>query len=167
MKKYLMLTVVAAGLLATGTLTEAQAHPSKKNHKHNTGITITFGKDGVKFTANEKHKKHNKHKHFKNKKYKTRPFHGNHPHWAGGPRYANPYYNPYYRPAYFYPDRYNNKLCKLTNVQLSLKRRGYYNGKINGVLNKRTQRALVRFQSDYGLKITGRADRRVMRVLYG
>lgn len=40
-------------------------------------------------------------------------------------------------------------------VQLSLKAYGYYEGKIDGMVGSQTREALKRFQSDYGLKVTG------------
>lgn len=40
-------------------------------------------------------------------------------------------------------------------VQLALISYGYYNGALDGVIGKQSSAALSRFQSDYGLQITG------------
>lgn len=40
-------------------------------------------------------------------------------------------------------------------VQLALTSYGYYDGAIDGVIGKNSRAALSRFQSDYGLKVTG------------
>lgn len=40
-------------------------------------------------------------------------------------------------------------------VQLGLQAYGYYNGAIDGIVGKGTRAALVRFQTDYNLKVTG------------
>ncbi|MCI0337490.1 MAG: peptidoglycan-binding protein [Acidobacteria bacterium] len=44
-------------------------------------------------------------------------------------------------------------------VQTELKRRGYYNAKPNGVLDRTTREAVKEYQSENGLKVTGRIDR--------
>jgi hypothetical protein len=44
-------------------------------------------------------------------------------------------------------------------VQAELTRRGYYKAKIGGVLDRDTREAVRAFQSDSGLKVTGRIDR--------
>jgi peptidoglycan hydrolase-like protein with peptidoglycan-binding domain len=44
-------------------------------------------------------------------------------------------------------------------VQTELKRRGYYNARPSGVLDRRTREAVKGYQSENGLKVTGRIDR--------
>ncbi len=44
-------------------------------------------------------------------------------------------------------------------VQAELTRRGYYKSKITGVLDRDTREAVRAYQSDNGLKVTGRIDR--------
>jgi Putative peptidoglycan binding domain len=44
-------------------------------------------------------------------------------------------------------------------VQTELKRRGYYNSNPSGILDRTTRESVSAYQSDSGLKITGRIDR--------
>ena len=50
-------------------------------------------------------------------------------------------------------------------VQLGLISYGYYNGKVDGVIGKQSKAALSRFQSDYGLKVTGTITPEVLNAL--
>ena len=43
----------------------------------------------------------------------------------------------------------------MADVQDQLTRAGYYHGQIDGVLGPETRHALVRYQSDKGLRVTG------------
>ncbi|MEP4034908.1 His-Xaa-Ser repeat protein HxsA [Pseudophaeobacter sp.] len=50
-------------------------------------------------------------------------------------------------------------------VQLGLISYGYYNGAVDGVIGKQSKAALSRFQSDYGLKVTGTITPEVLNAL--
>jgi hypothetical protein len=51
------------------------------------------------------------------------------------------------------------------DVQRELRRRGYYRGAIDGDIGPGSRAAIRAFQSDYGLRITGRIDSTLLRVL--
>ncbi|MBA2431416.1 MAG: peptidoglycan-binding protein [Chthoniobacterales bacterium] len=46
----------------------------------------------------------------------------------------------------------------LRNVQIELRRMGYYRGAIDGLIGPMTRSALTRFQRDNGLPVTRRID---------
>ena len=47
---------------------------------------------------------------------------------------------------------------ELRQVQMALKEKGFYLGKIDGVMGPATRRALIAFQRQQGLEPTGRID---------
>jgi hypothetical protein len=53
----------------------------------------------------------------------------------------------------------------VSQVQAALARQGYYHGAIDGSLGRGTRNALIRYQRDQGLNVTGRVDRPVMEAL--
>ncbi len=78
----------------------------------------------------------------------------------------------YWYPAYGYDPAYNTYIYDepiygynqlepgrvLRNVQVRLRRLGYYRGAIDGLIGPMTRSALTRFQRDYGLPVTRRVD---------
>jgi hypothetical protein len=73
--------------------------------------------------------------------------------------YAYDYY-PYsydYDPGYYdqngYADQYTDSTVAAAQQQLA--RQGYYRGQINGVVGPETRRAVARYQSSHGLRVTG------------
>ncbi|MGI8602506.1 MAG: peptidoglycan-binding protein [Verrucomicrobiales bacterium] len=52
-----------------------------------------------------------------------------------------------------------------TTVQRCLQREGYYRGPIDGAIGPGTSRAIIRFQTDRGLRATGRIDSELLRLL--
>ena len=50
-------------------------------------------------------------------------------------------------------------------VQEQLARQGYYRGEIDGILGAETRRAIMRYQSDYGLRVTGGVNTDTLRAL--
>jgi Putative peptidoglycan binding domain len=52
-----------------------------------------------------------------------------------------------------------------TNVQRALASQGYYRGPIDGDIGPGTSKAIVRFQTDRGLRVTGRVDQELLRLL--
>jgi peptidoglycan hydrolase-like protein with peptidoglycan-binding domain len=52
-------------------------------------------------------------------------------------------------------------------IQLGLKRRGYDPGPVDGLLGRRTARAIRAFQADHGLAVTGMPSRTVYEMLTG
>jgi peptidoglycan hydrolase-like protein with peptidoglycan-binding domain len=57
------------------------------------------------------------------------------------------------------PDQWRITEKEVVAVQTELKRRGYYNSKPTGVLDRRTREGVKAYQSENGLKVTGRIDR--------
>lgn len=99
--------------------------------------------------------------------------------WGGGPSWgwggwgpsfgisvvtAAPVYRTTYipatAPAY---NSYPSSIIAQTQVQLA--RMGYYRGAIDGEFGPQTNRAIARYQLDYGLPVTGRVDRTTLRSL--
>jgi hypothetical protein len=50
-------------------------------------------------------------------------------------------------------------------VQRQLTRRGYYNGNIDGQIGGKSRRAIVRYQQDNGLRVTGNISQGLIRSL--
>jgi Putative peptidoglycan binding domain len=53
----------------------------------------------------------------------------------------------------------------VTAVQQQLARQGYYRGEIDGIFGAETRRAVVRYQSDQGLRVTGNLTADTLRTL--
>ena len=53
----------------------------------------------------------------------------------------------------------------VTAVQQQLARQGYYRGEIDGIFGAETRRAVVRYQSDQGLRVTGNLNADTLRAL--
>jgi hypothetical protein len=60
---------------------------------------------------------------------------------------------------------YDTDYSMAVELQISLARRGYYGGSIDGVIGRQTRMAIRHYQRDRGLTVTGRMDRRVLRAL--
>ncbi len=65
--------------------------------------------------------------------------------------------------AYDSSDQYTDRT--IADVQTQLAREGYYRGDIDGVLGPETRRAIVSFQSDHGLRVTGNLTRETLSTL--
>ena len=64
--------------------------------------------------------------------------------------------SPAIAPQTFYSEPSARQIRDIVmRVQLSLKAYGYYDGDIDGTVGPKTRDALKRFQTDYGLKVTG------------
>lgn len=74
----------------------------------------------------------------------------------------NSYYD-YDGPIYTYGNLLPDEV--IANVQLTLQDGGYYLGPITGSLSVETRAALVNFQRDYGLPITGAIDQPTVETL--
>jgi hypothetical protein len=61
-------------------------------------------------------------------------------------------------------DRYDRRPIEF-DVQIALRREGYYRGPIDGAIGRGTRYAIREYQYDYGLPVTGRIDRRLIRSL--
>ena len=83
--------------------------------------------------------------------------------WFPAYGYAPGAYYPYGGPIYGYngltPDRV------VVDVQLQLRRDGYYAGPVDGVLGPMTRRAIANFQADHGLAITSTVDEPTIETL--
>ena len=53
----------------------------------------------------------------------------------------------------------------VASVQEQLARQGYYRGEIDGIFGAETRRAVVRYQSDQGLRVTGNLNADTLRAL--
>jgi Putative peptidoglycan binding domain len=53
----------------------------------------------------------------------------------------------------------------VADAQEQLTRRGYYRGAIDGILGQETRRAIIRYQSDHGLTVTGRLNTDMLHAL--
>ena len=83
--------------------------------------------------------------------------------WYPAWGYAPTAYYPYDGPIYGYnglpPDRI------VMDVQVQLRRDGYYNGPIDGVLGPMTRQAITAFQADHGLAVTSTIDQPTLATL--
>jgi len=85
---------------------------------------------------------------------------------SGGPGFffnfsPPPIYIAPSRPVPVYVERHNLVL----DVQAALTRRGYEVGGVDGVYGQQTRNALLRFQSDAGLRATGEINDATLRAL--
>ncbi len=89
-------------------------------------------------------------------------FAGGYYYWDRGywyPAYGyDPYYNNYRYNEPIYGGNYVEPGQIIVNVQVALKRQGYYYGSVDGLIGPMTRSALARFQRDYGLDITRAID---------
>jgi hypothetical protein len=67
------------------------------------------------------------------------------------------------RGAYNSPDQYTDRT--VVAVQTQLTKEGYYRGEIDGILGPETRRAIVSFQSDHGLRVTGNLSQETLSTL--
>jgi hypothetical protein len=65
--------------------------------------------------------------------------------------------------AYDSPERYADST--VTTVQEQLARQGYYQGEIDGIFGAETRRAIMRYQNDHGLRVTGNLNADTLRAL--
>jgi hypothetical protein len=82
------------------------------------------------------------------------------PAWGYDPLYS---YYDYDGPIYTYGNLLPDEV--IANVQVALKEAGYYFGPITGSLSVETRAALVNFQRDYGLIVTGAIDQPTIEAL--
>jgi hypothetical protein len=94
--------------------------------------------------------------------------------WYPDDYYASDYYgSPYgYDPGYDETGVYDetgsagqSNDSTVAAAQERLARQGYYRGKIDGIVGPETRRAIMRYQSDHGLRVTGRPDVDTLRAL--
>ena len=69
-------------------------------------------------------------------------------------------YNPYYTNG-----GYSNNRSTARNVQASLADQGYYRGPIDGDIGPGSRNAIANYQSDYGLRVTGRINDALLESL--
>jgi len=91
--------------------------------------------------------------------------------------YGSPYYSYDYDPGVYESsagDYYGQGVydsseqyadSTVTAVQKQLARQGYYRGEIDGIFGAETRRAVVRYQSDQGLRVTGNLNADTLRAL--
>ncbi len=69
----------------------------------------------------------------------------------------------YGRGRYNSPDQYSDRTVVAAQTQLA--KDGYYRGEIDGILGPETRRAIVSFQSDHGLRVTGNLSQETLSTL--
>jgi Putative peptidoglycan binding domain len=88
--------------------------------------------------------------------------------------YASDYYSSDYHPGIYERDYYGQGAyrsaeqyadSRVAPVQEQLARQGYYRGEIDGIFGVETRRAIVRYQSDHGLRVTGNLNADTLRAL--
>jgi hypothetical protein len=91
--------------------------------------------------------------------------------YPGSYWYPEDYYaSDYYADSYGYDDsgvyqgeEYTDSTVAVAQERLA--RQGYYRGEIDGIFGPETRRAIMRYQSDHGLRVTGRPDVETLRAL--
>ena len=72
-------------------------------------------------------------------------------------------------PPYYYPhhqwDSYYDADSTVVAVQRALKKRGYYDGPVDGDAGRATRVAILNFREDHGLASTTRIDRSLLHAL--
>jgi hypothetical protein len=87
------------------------------------------------------------------------PYYGYDDPYDGGAYDGNTYYgNPYYGNG-------DPRSSATKALQAALARRGYYRGRVDGVLGPQTRNAIRSFQAHQGLPVTGQVDARLIRAL--
>jgi hypothetical protein len=69
----------------------------------------------------------------------------------------------YSQSAYDSSEQYADSTVAAAQEQLA--RQGYYRGEIDGIVGAETRRAVVRYQGDHGLRVTGTINTDTLRVL--
>jgi len=82
--------------------------------------------------------------------------------FAGGISEARPYYYGGGGPGYHRP---HHRMSLQARAQLRLRELGYYHGPIDGDFGRGSRRALVRFQRDHRLAMSGWLDPYTIRAL--
>ena len=87
--------------------------------------------------------------------------------------------NGYWYPAYGYDPAYSTYVYDepiygynnyepgqvISNVQIQLRREGYYYGEVDGLIGPMTRDALARYQADHGLYVTRAIDEPTLEAL--
>jgi hypothetical protein len=92
------------------------------------------------------------------------------PFWYPGWGFYDPGYPyGYYPDGPYYPDQRGSDRNATANieaqVQAALARRGYYEGRVDGVVGSGTRSAIRQFQYDNGLPVTGQIDSQLVQAL--
>ena len=96
-------------------------------------------------------------------------FGGGYYYWSGGYWYPAYGYDPYYSnymydaPIYSYDGAAPGEI--ISRVQAILQERGYYRGAVDGAYGPRTRQALLDYQADHGLSMTGEIDEQTLRSM--
>ena len=104
---------------------------------------------------------------------------GFYPWWGYG--YPYDYYSPYdyYTPGYYDPNGYDDDEyydqkdyssdqsagSTVADAQEQLAQQGYYRGEIDGIFGPETRRAIVRYQRNHGLRVTGGLTKDTLQAL--
>jgi hypothetical protein len=96
-------------------------------------------------------------------------FGGGYYYWNSGYWYPAYGYDPYFTtytydaPLYAYNDMDPGQV--IANVQQALQQQGYYQGELDGTFGPMTRQALLDYQRDNGLPVTGEIDRDTLSAL--
>jgi len=77
----------------------------------------------------------------------------------------NPYFNSYTYDAPLYAYNGMSPAQVIAGVQAELQRMGYYRGVVDGSFGPMTRRALVRYQEEQGLPVSGQIDEETLYSL--
>jgi Putative peptidoglycan binding domain len=83
--------------------------------------------------------------------------------YGTAPNYSDDNTDYYGNGAYDSPDQRTDRT--VASVQTKLANDGYYQGEIDGILGPETRRAIVNFQTDHGLRVTGSLTQETLDTL--
>jgi hypothetical protein len=114
--------------------------------------------------ARQRHSRHSRHDRnwYRSNYNRFALFAGGYYYWDAGYWYPAYGYDPSYsvyafdEPIYGYNDLDPNQV--IVNVQIELRRTGYYDGEIDGLIGPMTRSALANYQSDRGLYVSRAID---------
>lgn len=158
--------------VATALVLLSTAAPSFADHK----VTVYRDRDGDGHYNKKTYETGRHYGHYDNRYYGHRSYYGGS---YGGYYGYRPYYygygspsvgvSIYSRPSYYSSSRvyrgYAVGDSLASDVQSSLRRKGYYGGSIDGDIGPGSRAAIRSYQRDHGLAVTGRIDSSLLRSL--
>lgn len=163
----LLLPCLTLGLTFAQPSTTRAENPLERLHKK------IFGDDDRKKDDKKKGKdkdhKHDDHRYddrrYDDRRYDNSRYYRNDPVIVERRVYVEPAPRSYYENRYEPAPRYYNARSLETDVQLALRRQGYYYGPIDGDIGPGTRSAIRNYQIDRRLPVTGRIDTYLVRSL--
>jgi len=168
----LLLPCLALGLTFAQPSTARAENPLEKLHKKIFGDDDRKRDDKKKDKDKDhKHDDHRGHDHryddrrYDDRRYDNSRYYRNDPVIVERRVYVEPAPRPYYENRYEPAPRYYNARSLEADVQLALRRQGYYYGPIDGDIGPGTRSAIRNYQIDRRLPVTGRIDTYLVRSL--